>query len=931
MTSSSVRQDARFTSLDDSSQNIIRTLLKSRKALQGEIEAHFNALNISVEEEHAKTRTALKSQAEEHYQRRAELHILVSLSFENMTHRHDDIPEAHRLTFEWIFDTSDAVKPWSNFCTWLENGNGVYWINGKAGCGKSTLMKFIIDDPRTRTHLGQWAPSDALEIPAFFFWNSGSSEQRSQAGLFRSILHDILQSHTNLIPTVFPEEWQKALELSRHEVQADPEKWSLSRLQKAFKRLVGCASKTLSYCFFIDGLDEYEGDHEEISDYFSELSKLPFIKFCIASRPLIVFKDAFCDSPSLRLQNLTSGDIAKYVEDKLNGHKRIRLLAKQNPTQVRELVGTVIYKAEGVFLWVTLVVTSLLKGCSQRDGFPQLLKRLNTFPSDLNQLYEHMLSSIDPIYMEEGSRIFQIYCASERYNNASVELIYVALIADLQRVIGPSKLDLQKAMEEPVEIKDISLYSGGHGYSIYNFESLYEYMDDKVRTHCGGLIECNKYTSRSNKTIKAYLSYIHQTVKDYLAREDIWTDLCGHTANNPDFNPYLQLLMSHVLNFKRVLLFKGIPAGKIKKTIHYKWNATCGHLWSIHLRDFDLNIECLLLDEFNKSASSLIIRADTLSPFETSLHWTNSSLPPSWKTNFLCEAVRQCIPSYVTHHAITSIALGKRKSGLPLLAFTFMAKWIGLFTNGLDLIEILLKQGENPNEIYEGYTIWQYFIHSLHSRLPSKKGNALHPYYRADLKRRVRLLLESGVDLDVCCIKESQAWRKIYNSPYKLERGLRLLRDSHIKHTSLENESSRRDSISSRISISTYSSSDSLYPHHSGLMNLFKEHTALEMAGRLEEVSQDGDGPEAQITLIDEDDVWSHDEAVNFTDDEEAAEEPNEEDPLFEEHHSLTTIFKEFFETDDDPHGADELLELIAKLKEAKGAKINPAPSQEET
>ena len=187
------------------------------------------------------------------------------------------------------------------------------------------------------------------------------------------------------------------------------------------------------------------------------------------------------------------------------------------------------------------------------------------------------------------------------------------------------------------------------------------------------------------------------------------------------------------------------------------------------------------------------------------------------------------------------------------------------------------------------------------------------------------------MDLDVCCIKESQAWRKIYNSPYKLERGLRQLRDSHIKHTSLENESSRRYSISSPLSISTYSSSDSLYPHHPGLMNPFKEYTALEMAGRLEEVSQDGDGPEAQITLIDEDDVWSHDEAVNFTDDEEAAEEPNEEDPLFEEHHSLTTILKEYFETDDDPHGADELLELIAKLKEAKGAKINRAPSQEET
>jgi hypothetical protein len=119
---------------------------------------------------------------------------------------------------------------------------------------------------------------------------------------------------------------------------------------------------SLRFCFFIDGLDEYEGDQEDISDYFSDLSNLPYVKFCIASRPLIVFKDAFSTFPGLRLQDLTSDDIQKYIEDKLNGHKRMKLLTKQTPIESEQLVRQVILKAEGVFLWVTLVVTSLMKG-----------------------------------------------------------------------------------------------------------------------------------------------------------------------------------------------------------------------------------------------------------------------------------------------------------------------------------------------------------------------------------------------------------------------------------------------------------------------------------------------------------------------------------------------------------------------------------------
>lgn len=69
--------------------------------------------------------------------------------------------------------------------------------------------------------------------------------------------------------------------------------------------------------FFIDGLDEYERDHDEIAGFFSKLSATPFVKFCIYNRPLNVFKDTFGNCHSLRLQDLTCADIQRYINDKI--------------------------------------------------------------------------------------------------------------------------------------------------------------------------------------------------------------------------------------------------------------------------------------------------------------------------------------------------------------------------------------------------------------------------------------------------------------------------------------------------------------------------------------------------------------------------------------------------------------------------------------
>lgn len=136
--------------------------------------------------------------------------ILESLRFSMITERFDEVNEAHHDTFQWIFRhpaDDPEHRQWEDFVEWLQHGDGLFWINGKAGCGKSTLMKFICNHHLTKEHLEVWRGDMDLHIAKFFFWNIGTGLQKSQIGLLRSLLYDILSAVPELVPILFPSQW----------------------------------------------------------------------------------------------------------------------------------------------------------------------------------------------------------------------------------------------------------------------------------------------------------------------------------------------------------------------------------------------------------------------------------------------------------------------------------------------------------------------------------------------------------------------------------------------------------------------------------------------------------------------------------------------------------------------------------------------------
>jgi hypothetical protein len=144
--------------------------------------------------------------------------ILKSLYYQTLRIRHDRIPSAYAKTFDWIFEDrlykADGVAVNISFKTWLASQNGIYWISGKPGSGKSSLMKYISHHNLTESMLDQWAGNQRFAVGSYYCWNAGSEMQKSQEGLLRSLLYDVLRKCPDLIPIVCPDRWQATRQIS---------------------------------------------------------------------------------------------------------------------------------------------------------------------------------------------------------------------------------------------------------------------------------------------------------------------------------------------------------------------------------------------------------------------------------------------------------------------------------------------------------------------------------------------------------------------------------------------------------------------------------------------------------------------------------------------------------------------------------------------
>jgi len=333
--------------------------------------------------------------------------ILGRLYFADLPDRYESIPKAHQDTFQWVFKSGSQqheLNEQDSFVDWLSatNTKNIFWVTGKPGSGKSTLMKFMFNDDRTWDSLRAWTQGLPLVKAGFFFWNSGTAMQMSRIGLLQTLLHASLSHDKSTLMQLFQHRWQQFVGFG-----GGRQPFSWVELLQAFGTMVRAPQTPTTFFFMIDGLDEFDGDPKDLVKLIISIAKYPHVKLCIASRPWLVFADAFEDRPSLRLEYLTSNDIRNYIGFFFATNKHYVRLSKLEPVRSASLISDVAEKSAGVFLWVYLVVQSLLDGLSNADRMSDLIARLETLPPGLEELYAKLLGSLDANYSKHA---YQLFC-----------------------------------------------------------------------------------------------------------------------------------------------------------------------------------------------------------------------------------------------------------------------------------------------------------------------------------------------------------------------------------------------------------------------------------------------------------------------------------------------------------------------------------------
>lgn len=374
----------------DRTHSQLRDIRQSQQASQKATECSHTALSKNF----VKLGTGIGEQlvTAEVAARRKE--VMDSLWYPEIFDRQQTIKPPSNGTFEWIFDdplpeegptqkesTRLQNRMRGKFAGWLRSDETLFWISGKAGSGKSSLMSLIQDDPRTEEALSTWAGGRRLYTFSFYFWRPGSALQKSIRGLLRSMLFQLAKARpaiVDLIISVKPATYND---------------WTTKSLLAALKKSLAAFQEDRIF-LMADGLDEYEDGHAELLDVVFELQNQPYVKTCLASRPETAILDKLKTFPTLRLQDLNNRDISKFVWDRLQPHEEVL---------TKKLIFHLINRAEGVFLWAALAVKSMISGCLAGDDAATLRLRLDLTPTELAALFKQLLSGVEEVHQESLS------------------------------------------------------------------------------------------------------------------------------------------------------------------------------------------------------------------------------------------------------------------------------------------------------------------------------------------------------------------------------------------------------------------------------------------------------------------------------------------------------------------------------------------------
>ncbi|GJP98531.1 ankyrin repeat domain-containing protein 50 [Aspergillus niger] len=398
--------------------------------------------------------------------------MMDALRFDQLESRQATIKPAHAKTCKWLLEKQEYVD-WLDSKLFPEHC-GLLWIKGKAGSGKSTMMKFAFQQADAKVNAD-------TKVISFFFNARGEDLEKSTLGMYRSLVAQLLEK----VP-----ELRMLLDELDNGSGGESYPWSNEILQHTFRRSISRLGGRRVICF-IDALDECEEEEvRAMIDFIQSLGEHAIssrvqLNVCFSSRhyPHIAIEKGL--ELILEDQEGHADDITRYL------HSELKIGRSKQAEEIRREIHE---KASGIFLWIVLVV-QILNREYQRGRLHALRKRLREIPAKLSDLFKDILTR-DTVNMEDLLLSIQWILFARRPLKRE-ELYFAILSAD------PDNL------AEAWDPEDISEQD----------------IDRFILSTSKGLAETTKSKAKT-------VQFIHESVRDFLLKEDglreLWPEHQGN-------------------------------------------------------------------------------------------------------------------------------------------------------------------------------------------------------------------------------------------------------------------------------------------------------------------------------------------------------------------------------------------------------------------
>lgn len=352
----------------------------------------------------------------------------------------------------------------------------------------------------------------------FFFHDRGSHLQKSFEGLLYTVLHQILVQERRLIRRIS----HIFTRIRAIKSMGARQEWPTEALSEALDFIIKQNSIPIDVYLFLDALDEYGGSPSEIVSFikslvYSDGKFMTTIKICFSSRLWNIFVDEFQVCPGFKIHEKTLPDILAYINGNFgSNHSIIRLETDESEGEkMKELKTALVAKAEGVFLWVKLVVEDLLEACTEGATVIELLEGLASFPGELEALYIHIVKRIPGKFRLEAYAMLEIVLRSdfpmEEYD------FWLAVLCSSCQTIDDCKARIGVSKNILPNESDRDRGNTSQEHALTSLAGSKDQRQRRIKSRCGGLIELSE-VRESGESITVSVQFMHQTVKDFVSK-----------------------------------------------------------------------------------------------------------------------------------------------------------------------------------------------------------------------------------------------------------------------------------------------------------------------------------------------------------------------------------------------------------------------------